>query len=94
MLDLSSFSSVTNTIANTTNNGWFAINGGQLKLPTINVTGDGTYVWGGSDHLVNAARLTFSGVSGPGTFDVSVFATDNPLVPSTVSLGHVIARGT
>jgi hypothetical protein len=46
-LDMSGFASVTNTIDNTTTNGWFATNQGKLTLPAIQVaSGAHTYTWG------------------------------------------------
>ena len=90
LLDLSHFSTVTNTITNTTDNGWFAVNAGQLELPGISVTGNGVKIWGADLSLVNSAQLTFSGVSGNGTVLGSFFASDNSSVPSIAGLGQII----
>jgi hypothetical protein len=92
-LDLSSFSAVANTVANTTDNGWFARNAGQLILPAISVTGSGLYTWGAGLGLVNSVELNLTGVSSPGTLTGSLLDPANALVPSTADLlerGQVI----
>jgi len=92
-LDLSSFSAVANTVANTTDNGWFARNAGQLVLPAISVTGSGLYTWGADPSLVNSVKLNLTGVSGPGSLTGSLLDPANALVPSTadlLGLGQVV----
>ena len=86
-----------NTVANTaangsTNNGWFATNGGQLKLPAIDVTGAGEYTWGADLSLVNSVQFTFAGLSpSGGTLNASLFDPANAAVPSTAGLpGNVV----
>ena len=101
VLDMSSFSSVTNTVANTaangsTNNGWFAKNGGELKLPSIPVTEGGTYVWGGTDNtLVNSVQA--AGIAASGNLNIGLYDPANVSVPSLASLpandGFVICGG-
>ncbi len=71
-LDLSSFTSVNNTIPNGTTemNGWYAENKGQLVLPAMAVaTGNGKYNWGEAPYdsvnnpsidLVNSMQLAFA----------------------------------
>jgi hypothetical protein len=76
-MNMSSFSSVTNPINNTTDNGWYAQNGGKLLLPNINVSGDTTAYWGesGSVDLVNSVSLTFDSEAS-GSLTGSLLATD------------------
>lgn len=94
-LDMSSFASVTSTVENTTTNGWFAINGGKLKLPAVAVSASGSYNWGENSadaqiDLVNSARLTFAGVTGSGSLDVALLDWANPAAPSTSTIGQVV----
>jgi RNA polymerase sigma factor (sigma-70 family) len=67
VLDLSAASKVTNTIENPSDgsNGWYARNGGSLKLPTINVSSGRFYNWGeeafdSQIDLVNSVRFRTS----------------------------------
>jgi len=81
-LDLSQFYRVaSNGHENTGTNGYYAVNGGRLKLPRVTVN-PGTYScnWGedSSDtdiDLVNSARLTFNS-SSSGTLSGSLFSGD------------------
>jgi hypothetical protein len=90
-LDMSGFASVTNTIENTTTNGWYATNQGKLILPSISVAaGDNIYNWGEASgdttlDLVNSLRLSFTGVTTPGSLMISLLAADNPDMPSVGS---------
>jgi T5SS/PEP-CTERM-associated repeat protein len=89
-LDLSSFTSISNTIENTSTNGWFATNHGKLVLPAVNVDdGDIPFNWGeGSNDakldLVNSLRATFDYDMRfhPGTFSVSLLSPDRGDVAS------------
>ena len=94
VLDMSSFSAVANTVTNvaangSTTNGWFAKNGGELILPPVPVTGNGTYTWGGDISLVHSVQLAFHGVVSSGNFSVNLFDTANAQAPSTAGLGPV-----
>ena len=94
VLDMSSFSAVANTVTNvaangSTTNGWFAKNGGELILPPVPVTGNGTYVWGGDISLVHSVQLVFHGVSGSGNFSVNLLDAANAQAPSTAGLGTI-----
>ena len=89
-LDMSSFSAVTNTVPNTvangsTNNGWFAKNGGELILPQIPVSGNGPYVWGADASLVNSVQLTFAG-AGNGELGINLYDPANSQVPNLATL--------
>jgi fibronectin-binding autotransporter adhesin len=84
-LDMSSFASVANTVANTGNNGWFATNGGKLMLPPVNVaTGTNTYTWGGygSSNLVNSLQLTMNNVTAGGSASIALLAGTNSELPA------------
>ena len=59
-------------------------------LPTINVTGNGSYNWGVGAGLVNSVKLTFTSVSGSGTLVGSLLDPANALAPSTARLGQVV----
>ncbi|MCD4831343.1 MAG: hypothetical protein K8R02_05970 [Anaerohalosphaeraceae bacterium] len=94
-LDMTSFSSANNNfsangtgddgapqdIENTTDNGWYAINKGELALPAISVSAGNTSVnWGerpsdSSIDLVNSARVSFSNADS-GQLDISLLAND------------------
>lgn len=83
-LDLSQFGSVQiydDRYTNTTDNGWYAVNGGRLLLPGIAVTaGNGSYNWGedaGFDetYMVNSIHFNFTGVSS-GQLIVKLLADD------------------
>ncbi len=99
-LDLSHFASVTSTVENvaangSTNNGWFAINGGKLELPAVAVSASGPYNWGESSgdaqiDLVNSVRATLNGVTGSGSLDIDLYGPSNPAVPSTAALANVL----
>jgi fibronectin-binding autotransporter adhesin len=87
-LDMSSFASVdlngTQTFANTTTNGWHAQDHGALILPALNVTGAGSYSWGGAGVLnrVNNVQLTFDSVTTPGALVGSLLSVDRTDVPT------------
>ena len=85
-LDFSGFTGIANLSENTSTNGWYATNAGKLVLPSINVTGDGTYNWGEASgdatiDMVNSIQLAFNGVTTGGNFSISLLAADNPDVP-------------
>jgi hypothetical protein len=98
-LDLSSFTSVNNTIPNgtTETNGWYAENQGQLVLPAMAVaTGNGTYNWGEAPYdsvnnpsidLVNSMQLTFTNVATAGSVSISLMATDRTDIPAELPTG-------
>ncbi len=84
-LDMSNFTSFNNTIDNTTSNGWFAINKGELILPDVAIDGAGSYNWGESVDdlsidLVNSVRLTLS--DGTGDLTGKLLAADRSDVPA------------
>ena len=87
-LDLSSFSTVTNTIENTTTNGWYAVDHGKLTLPALAIaTGSNSYNWGESASdtqidLVNSAKLSFSNVISAGNLSLSLLASDRDDIPT------------
>jgi len=96
MLDLSRFGTgythasypnvgITNSINNTTNHGWFAVNQGELLLPDVDVSGAGSYNWGefvgdASIDLVNSVRLTLA--DGLGDLTGKLLAADRSDVPA------------
>jgi hypothetical protein len=97
-LDLSSFTHVLNDHDNRTAvdaRGWYALNGGKLKLPTIPIqagTSRQGYNWGedasaDSIDLVNSARITFNTVNKPAQLDISLLSLDRGDVPALPS-GH------
>jgi RNA polymerase sigma factor (sigma-70 family) len=79
-LDLSGFARVDNTIDNPPNgtNGWYAQNGGQLILPSIQVQpGTHAYTWGESPtdptlDLVNSLRVTVHDQPAPAQVSISL----------------------
>jgi len=84
-LNLSNFTSFDNDIDNTTDNGWFAINQGELILADVSVSGAGSYNWGElstdtSLDLVNSARLTLS--DGSGDLTGKLLASDRTDFPA------------
>jgi len=87
ILDMGTMASVDNTIENTTDNGWYAVNGAALALPTIPVgTGSGTYNWGESPgdatiDLVNSLSFDFDNVTAAGALDVRLLALDHASLP-------------
>ncbi len=94
-LNMSSFGSVTNTMDNTMTNGWFAMDGGKLELPSVPVSGDGSYNWGEDPSdtqidLVNSARVTFAGVSGSGDLDIDLLDPANAAAPNTTTFEEVV----
>jgi RNA polymerase sigma factor (sigma-70 family) len=79
LLDFSSMEFVANTIDNAPGaaNGWFARDGGALRLPPLRVFGDGDYTWGESPtdpqlDLVNSLRLTLHNVTVGGSLLVTL----------------------
>lgn len=91
-LDLSSASRVTSTIDNPAQNGtngFYARNGGKLKLPSIKVTGDYSYTWGeenfdASIDLVNSVRFRPDIGSEAGYVDIALLdptARNIPALP-------------
>lgn len=89
-LDISTASRVTNTIDNPAvggTNGYFARNGGSLKLPKINVTGDYYYTWGEDVHddaidLVNSVRFRPGVGNEDGTIDITLLDPRSHSVPA------------
>lgn len=67
-LDLIGLGAIVNTYDNAVDgtNGWFAINRGELRLPSQAVSGSTTKYWGEDADLdlVNGAKLVFTGASG------------------------------
>jgi hypothetical protein len=89
-LDMSSFTAVANSIANTTTNGWFAKNGGELVLPAISVIADGAHIWGADMSLVHSTQLTFHGVVGSGNVSVDLLDAANAGSHNAGTLGTVM----
>jgi hypothetical protein len=99
-LDMSTFAAVLSTVENTaangsTNNGWFAVDGGKLVLPSIGITGSGSVNWGEDPSdtqpdLVNSVRLTLAGGSGSGSLDVSLLDSANAEVPDASGFGSIL----
>ena len=89
-LDMSSFSAVANTVPNiangSTNNGWFAKNGGELILPQIPVSSGGTYLWGADPSLVNSVQLNITGVISNGNLGIALYDPANSSVPNLSTL--------
>jgi hypothetical protein len=98
LLDMSSFSTVTSTVANTvangaTTNGWFAKNGGTLTLPAISVSGSGTYAWGDTVSasaltLVNSVQAIVGGYSASGNLSISLM--DPAAMSGTRRIGGIV----
>ncbi|HEY7119700.1 MAG TPA: sigma-70 family RNA polymerase sigma factor [Tepidisphaeraceae bacterium] len=92
-LDLSSFATVTNSLVNTGNKGWYAVNQGRLDLPAMAVTqGSSTTVtWGQNNDddltFVNAARFTFHDVQKDSLVKVALLSLDRGDIP-TLPQGH------
>jgi hypothetical protein len=88
-LSLTGFSSVDNTIENTGNNGWFALNGGKLTLPTLSISpGSSTKLWGESagdptPDLVNSVKLQLNSIASGGNLAVSLLAPNRADVPAS-----------
>jgi len=83
-LDLSACNLVENDIDNTTDNGWFAIDKGQLVLSDVTVSGTQSYNWGEASadtsiDLVNSVRIDF--VDGSGDLTGKLLASDRTDVP-------------
>jgi len=81
-LNLSQFNHVeTYSTINTGTNGWYAVNGGRLLLPTVAVAaGNGSYNWGDdsyftSTNLVNSLRVNLTGASA-GSLSAALLADD------------------
>ncbi len=84
-LDLSACNMVENSIDNTADNGWYAIDKGQLILSDVTVSGTHSYNWGEASSdtsidLVNSVRINF--VDGSGSLTGKLLAADRTDVPS------------
>jgi hypothetical protein len=81
-LDLTGFAVIDKTAPNTTDHGWYAVNGGQLKLPVIVVQPDTgyTYNWGEKAYgpenngidLVNSLQITPTDAVDGGNLEISL----------------------
>lgn len=77
-------------------NGWFAMHGGRIELPAIDVRrGTHTYNWGedASDRtidLINSMRIT-AAASGDSELDISLLATDSASLPAFPQGHHFIS---
>jgi T5SS/PEP-CTERM-associated repeat protein len=83
-LNMSNFASFNNKLDNTTDNGWFAINQGELILADVAVSGAGLYNWGElstdtSIDLVNSVKLDLA--DGTGNLTGKLLASDRTDVP-------------
>ena len=87
-LDLTSLASVGSTLNNVLDGtfGCYSRNHGELRLPSIAVSGNTTTYWGdqGSVDLINSAKLVLTGASG--TLTGKLFAVDHGEVPPLASL--------
>jgi fibronectin-binding autotransporter adhesin len=98
-LNLGGLGLVYNTADNPSDgkNGWYAVNRGELRLPSLAVTGNNTYYWGEQADLdlVNGAKLVFTGASG--SLTGKLFAVDhasvNPLGGMTAISVHDFSAG-
>ncbi|MCF7854352.1 MAG: hypothetical protein K9N51_06105, partial [Candidatus Pacebacteria bacterium] len=90
---------VTNTVDNTTDKGWYAVNGGKLLLPDITVAaGDSQRNWGEPDtdttiDMINSLRMEFTDVGTSGPLTISLLAPDRsdvPTAPAALRGGPVI----
>ncbi len=81
ILDFSTAKVVSNIVANTTDNGWFATNHGQLALGSLAVV-NGANFWGEVNNLdlVNSVKLELDGTSG--NLSGALLATDHADVPA------------
>lgn len=84
-LAMDNFNLVTNTLDNTTSNGWYAQNKGVLSLPAIavNQLGDDEYNWGEQPadttiDLVNSVRMEFTDITTTGDLSIDLYALDHP----------------
>ena len=81
----------TNTIPNTTTNGWYARNGGRLLAPAVWLDGPGDYNWGenpgnGELGVVNSVRAKFPAVQGGEVYlKVDIPAADRAEIPQPPS---------
>lgn len=86
-LDMSGMRPLTSTVANTTNKGFYAVDGGKLTLRSAGVAvGNNNYNWGqpvgdATIDLVNSIRFEFTSIDDSGTLSVSLLATDRSDVP-------------
>jgi hypothetical protein len=86
-LNLSGCPHPTNTVENSTNHGFYAVNGGKLTLANVAVAAGSTTVnWGESAgdtdiDLVNSARIAFTGATS-GNLSGSLLATNRTDVPA------------
>lgn len=99
-LDFSNFAgnSIQNSLNNTTDNGWYAVDKGKLALPSVLVAAsDITYNWGETPNdtdldLINSVSMTFRDVVGSGWVDVELLAPDRSDVfnvgPLNESIGY------
>lgn len=98
-LDMTSFSSFVNSQDNPVDGeyGCYAQDHGELRLPSIPVSGDATYYWGeqADQDLVNSAKLDFTGASG--SLAGKLYAADhgsvNPLGDMTTISVHEFSVG-
>ncbi|HLA83165.1 MAG TPA: hypothetical protein VJL29_00090 [Thermoguttaceae bacterium] len=89
-LNMSSFTSLTQDLNNTTTNGWFATNHGRLILPQVSISARSTpksYNWGeavygtsyGQDttlDMVNSVQMEFASVTAAGRVDIALLASE------------------
>jgi hypothetical protein len=82
---LSFTNAITPVVTNTGGAGWFAQNQGKLSLAAVNVTGAGSYNWGGDPttyKLVNSIGMTFGGSVTPGSLAIALLSSDRGDVPA------------
>ena len=85
-----------NTIPNTSTNGYYARNGGLLRLPGFYLDGAGDYLWGEALSateltMVNSVRVKFDTVIGTHVmFNVDIIAPDRTDLPPLPMRGAVI----
>jgi hypothetical protein len=97
-LNLTSYTSVTNSIDNTSSNGWYAVNQGRLTLRPLTVNATGTYPWGDAFYtghtvldLNNSAQIAFSAVTGSGTITGALYAVDRADVPAAPGNANLVS---
>lgn len=100
-LVMTSFNSILNTTDNASNEGWFAINKGELLLPEPTIATNNSVVWWGEDSandgdgtidMVNSLQFNFSNVSGAGKLSIALIASDRSEVPSNSALGSKLTK--
>jgi hypothetical protein len=73
---------ITTQFNNTGGQGWFAVNNGELILPSLAISAmPNTYYWGGSTYI-NSIALAYNGTITPGSVTIDLLAKQRGDVPS------------